>query len=213
MSKFTLIIGNKNISSWSLRGYLALKHAGVDFDEILISLRPRLDREKLDQLTPAGKVPTLVHDDAHIWDSFAIFEYMNDLFPKKLFWPSDLTMRAHARSVSAEMHSGFFALRSTMPMACHSTFKRPSINDELKKDIDRVIQLWTECRENNADKGPFLYGEYSVADMMFAPVVFRFNSYQVELPQILVEYSQSIIQHPDVQDWLVDADPNDQAER
>lgn len=212
MSEFTLIIGNKNNSTWSLRGYLALKHAGVDFDEILVSLRPRLDREKLDRLTPAGKVPTLVHGDDHIWDSLAICEYMSDLYPENSFWPSDLTSRAHARSISAEMHSGFGALRSAMPMACHSKFETLDIGGELKKNVDRIIKLWTECRENNADKGPFLYGQYSIADMMFAPVVFRFNSYQIELPEILVEYCQNIIQHPDVKDWLAGADPDDAAE-
>jgi len=212
VSEFTLIIGNKNNSTWSLRGYLPLKHAGVDFDEILVSLRPRLDREKLDKLTPAGKVPTLVHNGAHIWDSLAICEYMNDLYPEKLFWPDDIANRAHARSISAEMHSGFAALRNAMPMACLSKFERPNISGELKKDIDRIIQLWTECREKNADKGSFLYGEYSIADMMFAPVVFRFNSYQVELPQLLIDYCQTIIQHPDVQDWLSGADPADSAE-
>lgn len=211
MSDFTLIIGNKNISSWSLRGYLVLKHAGVEFDEVLISLRPKQDREMLNRLTPAGKVPAVKHGDNYIWDSLAIAEYFNDLFPDMNFWPEHIESRAHARSVSAEMHSGFMTLRSLMPMACHNEFEKPDMTGALKQDIDRVIALWSECRKKYADQGSFLFGQYSIADMMFAPVVFRFNSYQIELPQILNDYCQSIIQHPDVQDWLADADPNDMA--
>ena len=141
MSEFTLIIGNKNNSTWSLRGYLALKHANVNFEEVVVSLRPRLDREKLDRLTPAGKVPTLKHGDNYIWDSLAICEYMSDLYPEKSFWPKNVKVRAHARSVSAEMHSGFEALRSAMPMACHSIFERPELSGDLKKDIERVF-IW-----------------------------------------------------------------------
>lgn len=209
MSAFTLIIGSKNISSWSLRGYLALKHAGVDFDEILISLRPRLDREKLDKLTPAGKVPTLLHGEHYIWDSLAISEYLNDLYPKKLYWPADIDMRAHARSISAEMHSGFPALRAEMPMACHSTFERHEISGDLKKDIDRIIELWTDCLEKY--NGPYLFGNYSIADMMFAPIVFRFKSYQTELSPAIQQYCQTMTGHPDMKSWLLDADPDDQA--
>lgn len=212
MSEFTLIIGNKNNSTWSLRGYLALKHANVNFEEIMVSLRPRLDREKLDRLTPAGKVPTLKHGDDYIWDSMAICEYMSDLYPEKSFWPKNVKVRAHARSVSAEMHSGFVALRSAMPMACHSTFECPKLSGDLKNDIDRVINIWSECREKYADSGPYLFGDYSIADMMYAPVVFRFNSYQIKLPSTLTKYCQTIIGHPDVKDWLADADPNDPAE-
>ena len=212
MVEFTLITGSKNISSWSLRGFLALKHAGADFDEIMIALRPKLDRDKLDRLTPAGKVPTLKHGDDYIWDSLAIAEYMNDLYPQKLFWPEDIKIRAHARSVSSEMHSGFAALRNAMPMACHSVFECPEITGELKKDIDRVIDIWSECRSKYAIDGPYLFGKYSIADMMLAPVVFRFNSYQVDLSPELKEYCQLIINHPDVKSWLEDADPNDTAE-
>lgn len=212
MSEFTLIMGNKNISSWSLRGYLVLKHAGVDFDEIMISLRPKLDREKLDRLTPAGKVPTVRHGDQYIWDSLAIGEYFNDLIPKVSFWPEDINARAHARCVTAEMHSGFVALRSAMPMACHSIFDRPDISGDLKNDIDRIIDIWSECRAQYAGLGPYLFGQYSIADMMYSPIVFRFKSYQVELPDILQEYCQTMTDHPHMQQWLADADPSDAAE-
>ncbi len=211
MSKFTLIIGNKNISSWSLRGYLAIKQAGVDFDEILIPLRPQMDREKLDALTPAGKVPTIKHNGKYIWDSLAIGEYFNELFPEKLFWPADLEIRAHARCVAAEMHSGFAALRSMMPMAIHSKFDCPEITGDLQKDIERIKQIWTECREQYSDKGPYLFGSYCIADMMYAPVVFRFLSYGVDLPKPLAEYCQVITEHPDMKQWINDADPNDLA--
>lgn len=211
MAEFTLIIGNKNISSWSLRGYLALKHADVNFDEIMISLRPRLDREKMDRLTPAGKVPTLKHGDDYVWDSLAICEYMNDLYPEKSYWPKNIKARAHARAISSELHSGFVTLRSEMPMACHSIFECPELSGDLKKDIDRVVDLLKECREKYGDAGPYLFGEYSIADMMYAPVIFRFNSYQVELPEVLSKYCQTVINHPDVKDWLLDANPADSA--
>ncbi|MEZ5757939.1 MAG: glutathione S-transferase family protein [Emcibacteraceae bacterium] len=212
MGNFTLIIGNKNNSTWSLRGYLALKHAGVEFDEIMIALRPKLDREKLDKLTPAGKVPTLIDGKEYIWDSLAIAEYMNDLYPEKSFWPKDIKTRAHARSVSAEMHSGFVALRKNMPMACHSIFECPEISGDLKRDIDRVKKIWSDCLAKYSKDGPYLFGKYSIADMMFAPVVFRFRSYQVELPKALQNYCQLMVNHPDIKSWLDDADPNDSAE-
>jgi glutathione S-transferase len=209
MSKFTLILGNKNNSSWSLRGFLALKHAGVEFDEILVALRPRLDRKKLDELTPAGKVPTVKHNDNYIWDSLAICEYFADLYPEKNFWPKDIEIRAHARSVSAEMHSGFAALRNAMPMAIHSTFDCPDISGPLKEDVDRIIEIWSDCLGKYG--GPFLFGAYSIADMIYAPVVFRFKSYQVELPSKLRDYCDKIANHSDVTDWMDDADPNDPA--
>lgn len=211
MPDFTLIIGNKNISSWSLRGYLVLKHAGVDFEEILISLRPEQDRETLNNLTPAGKVPTVKHGNHYIWDSMAIAEYFNELYPDAKFWPADINARAHARSVSAEMHSGFAQLRRSMPMGCHNIFDKPEMTDDLKADIERVIDIWCEAREKYADGGPYLFGEYSFADMMFAPVVFRFKGYQIELPEILNEYCDTIINHPDIKSWLLDADPDDKA--
>lgn len=212
MSEFTLIIGNKNNSTWSLRGYLALKHAGVEFDEILVALRPYLDREKLDELTPAGKVPTVKHGDNYIWDSLAICEYFADLYPEKKFWPEDINVRAHARCVTSEMHSGFSALRNAMPMAIHSTFECPEISGELQSDIERIIDIWSECLDKYSSNGPYLFGQYSIADMMFSPVVFRFRSYQVDLPQRLVEYCDAVINHPDVKAWVDDADPDDPAE-
>ena len=209
--KYTLIIGNKNISSWSLRGYLAIKHAGIEFDEIIISLRPELNREKLDALTPAGKVPAVKCGENYVWDSLAICEYFNDLCPEISYWPNDLEMRAHARCVAAEMHSGFVALRSTMPMGIHSTFDTPEIEGALKSDIDRVKNIWSDCLTKYADGGPYLFGTYSVADMMYAPVVFRFLSYGVELDPIHEAYCEAIKNHPHVKEWMDDSDPNDQA--
>lgn len=210
MSEFTLIIGNKNNSTWSLRGYLALKHAGVDFNEVLVALRPYLDRARLDELTPAGKVPTVKHGENYIWDSLAICEYFADLYPEKGFWPADIDVRAHARSVSAEMHSGFSALRNAMPMAIHSRFDRPEIKGDLKADIERIIDIWSECLDKY--EGPYLFGDYSIADMMYSPVVFRFRSYQVELPEKLQKYCETVVRHQDVKDWMDDADAKDPAE-
>ncbi|MBT5187993.1 MAG: glutathione S-transferase family protein [Kordiimonadaceae bacterium] len=212
MSKVTLFIGNKNVSSWSLRGYLAVKHAGVEFEEVLIALRPTVDRAKLDELTPTGKVPTVMHGGQYVWDSLAICEYFNDLNPAISYWPENINVRAHARCVAAEMHSGFVALRAQMPMACHSIFDCPKISGDLKKDIDRIIEIWTDCREKYKSHGPYLFGRYSIADMMFAPIVMRFKSYQVPLSNQLQEYCNAIYNHPDVKEWVDDADPNDAAE-
>ena len=209
MSDFTLIIGNKNVSSWSLRGWLVLKHSGVDFEEILIQLRPTWDQEKLNALTPAGKVPVVKTGDQYIWDSLAIAEYFNDLCPEKLFWPADIKSRAHARSISAEMHSGFVPLRSVMPMDCLNSYDIPEMTPELSKDIDRVKKLWTDCRMQYEHQGSFLFGEYSIADMMYAPVVFRLKAYQIELPELLQEYCDALINHPDIQEWLADCDAAD----
>jgi glutathione S-transferase len=210
MSEFTLIIGNKNVSSWSLRGWLALKHAQIEFEEILINLRPAYNYEKLLALTPAGKVPAVkISDEDFIWDSLAIVEYFNDLYPEKEFWPKDIKERAHARSISAEMHSGFQALRSIMPMDCLNTYDKPEMTAELKKDIERVITIWSDCRKQYTAKGPFLFGKYSAADMMYAPVVFRLKGYQIDLPDIIDEYCNTVIAHPDVQEWLIECDAND----
>ena len=210
MSNFTLIIGNKNVSSWSLRGWLAIKHANVDFNEILINLRPECEYDKLNALSPAGKVPTLkIGEDQFVWDSLAIAEFFNDISQDTSYWPTDIEERAHARSVSAEMHSGFVALRSIMPMDCLNKYDRPEMTSDLKKDIDRVVEIWSECRNKYAAKGSFLFGEYSIADMMYAPVVFRFKGYGIELPDVIETYCSAIISHPDVQDWLEECDPND----
>lgn len=207
MSKFTLIIGNKNISSWSLRGYLMMKHGAVDFEEILIALRPHKDRQSLIHHTPAGKVPTLKHDDKFIWDSLAIGEYLNDLYPEKLYWPDNIDARAHARCVSAEMHSGFAALRNLMPMACHSIFDEPQMSDQLKVDIDRIIEIWQQCFDQYG--GPYLFGGYCIADMMFAPVVSRFITFQIDLPDKLKAYCAHMMKHPHMMDWMGDCDITD----
>lgn len=210
MSNFTLIIGNKNVSSWSLRGWLAIKRANVDFKEILINLRPECEYEKLNALTPAGKVPTLqIGENQYVWDSLAIAEYFNDFCPDINYWPTDINERAHARSISSEMHSGFVTLRSIMPMDCLNKYDSPEMSSDLKKDIDRVIQIWTDCRNQYAAKGPFLFGEYSIADMMFAPVVFRFKGYGIELPDVIETYCFAVTSHPDIQEWLEECDPND----
>jgi glutathione S-transferase len=202
MSNFTLILGNKNVSSWSLRGWLVLKHAGVDFEEVMINLRPTWDQEKLDRLTPASKVPVVKHGDQFIWDSLAIAEYFNDLYPRKSFWPDNIKTRAHARCISAEMHSGFVPLRSVMPMDCLNTYDTPEMTADLKKDIERINELWIECRDKYAEKGPYLFGAYSIADMMYAPVVFRLKAYQIKLPEMVQNYCEAVIDHPHIQEWL-----------
>ncbi len=197
----TLIIGNKNYSSWSLRPWLILKEAEIEFDEILIKLFTDGYEEKLGEYSPTKRVPVLRSAKHVIWDSLSIAEYLNESYPEKQLWPQDPDKRILARTISCEMHSGFFALREKMPMNCRATNRVVSMDDHLQTDIDRVIQIWTECRNQNASHGPWLFGEFSIADAMYAPVAFRFASYQVILSGAAKEYCDFMLSRPAMLQW------------
>ncbi|MGL5806883.1 MAG: glutathione S-transferase family protein [Xenococcaceae cyanobacterium] len=202
MTELTLIIGNKNYSSWSLRPWIAMKQFGLDFDEIRIFLYNPEASTQIKKYSPAGKVPILIHNNVTIWDSLSILEYLAEEFSELNWWPKDKIARATARSISAEMHSGFLPLRHNMPMNCRAKFPGIDIKPEVKKDIDRITNIWQECREKYRSQGDLLFGKFSIADAMYAPVVLRFVSYGVPLNSICQQYLDSILELPALQEWI-----------
>lgn len=201
----TLVIGNKAYSSWSLRPWLALRHAGADFAEVVVPLRQPDTKATLLSFAPSGKAPSLRHGDLVIWDSLAICEYVNELYPDAALWPSDPGVRAVARSVSAEMHSGFPDLRKNLFMDVRSRYDRPDRVAAAQADIDRVLALWTDCRARFGAGGPFLFGAFSIADAMFAPVASRLRTWNVTVDPVAAAYIEAIHALPAMQDWLTAA--------
>jgi len=205
MSSLTLVIGNKNYSSWSLRPWLILKIAGIPFEEILIPLYQRDSKVNILVHSPAGRVPVLKSDETAIWDSLAIAEYLAGSFPDAGLWPSNVEARARARSVSAEMHSGFAALRDHMPMDLRNQSPGDGMGPGVADDIGRIIDIWTDCRHQFGGGGDFLFGRFSIADAMFAPVVGRFRTYGVDLPDVCQAYSDTIWSLPEMAEWVAAA--------
>ena len=200
MADFTLVVGNQNYSSWSLRPYLALEHVGVPFDLVVVPLRHNDTRERILRYSPAGRVPVLRHGDLTVWDSLAICEYLAELFPAAGLWPADSAARAVARSISAEMHSGFTALRSTMPMNIRAE-RRKDIPEDVAADIARIRELWRDTRARFGEGGKFLFGAFTIADAMYAPVVTRFRTYGVTLEGEEVAYAQAVWDLPAMRKW------------
>ncbi|HSN52003.1 MAG TPA: glutathione S-transferase family protein [Woeseiaceae bacterium] len=198
-----LIIGNKNYSSWSLRAWFLLREADIDFDEHRIPLDTEDTARQIAEFSPAGKVPALLLDDIAVWDSLAIAETVAERWPGKKLWPEDATARAHARSISAEMHAGFGELRSRMPMNCRAMGRRVSLPDALARDIDRVFDIWSDCSRRYGDTGPWLFGEFSIADAMYAPVVLRFRTYGINLPESARRFADRVLQSEAMQAWLL----------
>lgn len=198
----TLIMGNKAYSSWSLRPWLALRHAGADFAEVVVPLRQPETKTTLLSYAPSGKAPSLRHGDLVVWDSLAICEYVNELFPAAQLWPADASVRAVARAVSAEMHSGFPDLRKNLFMDVRSRFERPDRVAAAQADIDRVLEIWTDCRARFGAAGPFLFGAFSIADAMFAPVATRLRTWNVPLDPVSAAYVETIHTMPAMVDWV-----------
>ncbi|EAW35559.1 glutathione S-transferase family protein [Lyngbya sp. PCC 8106] len=201
MSKLTLVIGNKNYSSWSLRAWLTMKQAGLEFAEIRIPLSTPTFYQQVRQYSPSGQVPVLLDDDLTIWESLAICEYIADNFAPDL-WPKDRKAKAIARSVSHEMHANFFNLRSQMPMDCRGRFPGEGMKPDVQADIDRVSTIWRECRQKYGENGDLLFGEFSIADAMFAPVVSRFITYGVKLGSVEQAYMDAIWSLPAINTWI-----------
>jgi glutathione S-transferase len=201
MNQLTLVIGNKNYSSWSLRPWLAMKKIRLDFTEVRIPLYTPESRQQLLQYSPVGKVPVLHHGEVTVWESLAICEYIAENFEPNL-WPQDKIARAIARSVSNEMHAGFFSLRHQMPMNCRASLPGKGMTPEVKADIERIKTIWRDCRHNFGRKGNFLFGHFTIADAMFAPVVARFVTYEVSLEGVEKAYADFIWQLPEMQLWL-----------
>ncbi len=201
MSAFTLIIGNKNYSSWSLRAWLWMKHLGIEFDEVVIPLYSDDTDAQLGVYFSGCKVPVLIHDGLEIWDSLAICEYLAELYPQKGLL-SDARQRGVMRSLSAEMHSSFVGLRSELPMNCRRQPGSLILSDVCLADIDRIRALWQHAAEFSDDKGDFLFGSFSMADAMFAPVVLRFHRYNIALTGRSQSYMNAMLKHPAMQEWV-----------
>lgn len=193
-----LVIGNKNYSSWSLRPWLAMKVLGIPFQELRIPLYGPGSKDKILAHSPAGKVPVLVDGETHVWDSLAILEYLAERHPG--VWPGDAAQRARARSISAEMHSGFPGLRNHMSMNIRRRHPGKGRTPEVLAEIGRIVEIWSECR------GPFLFGAFCAADAMYAPVVLRFRTYEVQLAAVCRAYADAVLALPALQEWMRDAE-------
>jgi glutathione S-transferase len=214
-SNYTLVIGDKNFSSWSLRPWIALKYFGIPFAEERVRLRQPESKAEILRHSPSGKVPALKDGTRVVWDSLAILEHLAETHPEKSFWPKDDNARAEARSVSAEMHSGFATLRNEMSMELLARLPSPPIGEALEADIRRVVAIWRECRAYGAG-GPFLFGAFSNADAMFAPVATRFRTYGVDLSKFgddrkAQAYTDAILALPVMAEWTRGAEAETKA--
>lgn len=202
----TLYIGNKNYSSWSFRPWLAMKAANIAFREVLIPIYADADdKQRILDVSPAGKVPVLTDGDVTVWDSIAIVEYLAEKFPGAGLWPKDTAARAHARAISAEMHGGFGALRRECGMNIHRPIRPKALSDEARENIARVQEIWTGCRARYGQAGPFLFGAFTAADAMYAPVVHRFRTYAIEVSQPVRAYMETMLAHPAFAEWTAQA--------
>jgi glutathione S-transferase len=200
-----LVIGNRNYSSWSLRPWLALRKSGVVFDTEMVPLDTPEFEQRIAALSPSRRVPALWHQGQCTWDSLAICETVNELWAGLALWPEDPQARALGRSMAAEMHSGFAVLRNEMPMNIRAHGRAVADSDALQADIERVQDLWCQARERFAHEGPWLLGQYSLADAMYAPVVLRFRTYQVPGPEPVRVYCQQVLSDPDLHEWMREA--------
>ena len=202
----TLVIGNKNYSSWSLRPWIAMKVAGIAFAEELVPLYEPGSREKVMRFSPTGKVPCLVDGDVTVWESLAILDYLAHRFPETKLWPQELPALAYARSISAEMHSGFMDLRREFPMDIGADMPMPTPSAGAAGDIERVQQIWRDARSRFGAAGPFLFGRFTNADAMYAPVVTRFRTYNVPVDPVSATYMDAILALPSMTAWYRAAD-------
>jgi glutathione S-transferase len=196
-----LILGNKNYSSWSMRPWLAMRVAGLRFEEEVISLNAPDFKVRLLEVSGTGKVPTLVDDEVRVWESLAILEYIADKFPAAALWPADAKARAHARAISHEMHAGFLPLRRACPMNLWRPVKKLALTDEVAANVRRIDAMWTDCRARFGSQGPFLFGHFTAADAMYAPVVSRFHTYAVEVGAASRAYMEAVMALPAWHEW------------
>jgi glutathione S-transferase len=205
MAGLFLLIGNKKYSSWSLRPWIVMKQAGLKFDEQFVALQQPNTKANILKYSPSGKVPFLRHGKIEVWESLAICEYLNEAFPKAGLWPRDKAARAQARAVSNEMHGGFADLRRYLPMDVSRRIDEPSRAQAVKGEIDRIAALWAQCRRRYGKDGAFLFGKFSIADGMFAPVVTRFSTYGVKLPPVAAAYVKTMVALPAMKEWIAAA--------
>jgi glutathione S-transferase len=205
MAALTLYIGNKNYSSWSLRAWLTARAGGIDFDETLIPLYGPASRAAIFAHSPSGKVPALRHGAVSVWESLAVCEYLAETFPEARLWPTDPAVRAAARAVATEMHGGFTALRRHLPMNLRRPPAPRDLPAEVQADIDRVTAIWRDSRSRFGVGGEFLFGRFSIADAMYAPVITRFRSYCVPLDAVNNAYADAILALPAMREWTAAA--------
>jgi len=202
---YELVIGNKNYSSWSLRASLHLRESGIDFSETRVPLFQDDWSERLRRFSPAGRVPVLIDGELHIWDTMAIFEHLAETNGDAIGWPTDPRARPRARSISAEMHSGFLAVREWLPqnLRAHTPIDPATFSDDLEAQIARIEEIWTTCYEDSG--GPWLFGDFSIADVMYAPVALRFVTYGVSVTPQARRFVDAVQSLPSVQEWIADA--------
>jgi glutathione S-transferase len=200
-----LVIGNRAYSSWSMRGWLAVRQSGLEYEELVV---PLYDQEwertrEGDEFAPSsGKVPVLWDGDCVVWDSLAIIEHCADLTSRDLYWPEDMAARGMARSMAAEMHSSFSNLRRDLPMNCRRIIDGVTLSDPVRAEIDRILTLWAQARARFGGFGEYLFGDWGAVDIMYAPVVTRFVTYKVPVPPFAAAYMDAVLQHPHVVDWI-----------
>lgn len=201
----TLVIGNKCHSSWSLRPWLLMRQFDLPFEEVLIPFTDPIDspewKGQVARYSPAGKVPALVDGEIRVWDTLSIIEYLAETHPGLAVWPRDRAARAMARSIAAEMHSGFSALRGACPMNLGKRFPARDRGPAVAKDVARIAALWTQARERFGAGGPFLFGAFSAADAMYAPVATRFQTYSIDVPPLCRDVMTAVFDTPAFQDW------------
>jgi glutathione S-transferase len=206
MADFTLVIGNKNYSSWSLRGWLVARIAGIEFEEIVVPLDLPETQPTIRKHSPSGRVPVLLHRGLAVWESLAIAEYLNELKPEAGLWPSALAARTHARAISTEMHAGFAELRNNMPMNIRASYPGKGLTPAVRADITRITSMWRDCRKRFVGAAPkddgFLFGTFSAADAMYAPVVTRLRTYGVTVDSDSDAYCKAVLGHPAMKEWI-----------
>lgn len=202
MAELTLIIGNKNYSSWSLRPWVFMRHHQIAFEEKRVALFTDTTADELSEYGSDDKVPILKDGDLIVWDSLSILEYISEKYPDSHGWPRDAGSRAVARSISAEMHSSFANVRHELPMNCRKKFANIQLSPKAEREIDRIKTLWRKCRTEFGKEGEWLFGQYSIADAMFAPVALRFEGYSIPLEGVENAYVQSVLQHPAIIEWI-----------
>lgn len=211
MEPLHLYVGNRNYSSWSFRPWLAMRHAGITFDVTVIPLAfdgtsgPGERNAEIRKISPSGRVPVLTHGKIVVWESLAILEYVNDVFPECRLWPDYIGERGMARAVSHEMHAGFAALRAEAPMNMRRTPSRIDLSEAARRDVARIEELWLDCRGRYGDTGPFLFGDFSIADAMYAPVVNRFHVYEIPVTPISRAYMDTVRALPAWNEWEAQA--------
>jgi glutathione S-transferase len=205
--KLALVIANKNYSSWSMRPWVLLRQAGIEFEEIQLKFDDSVRVVGIERYSPTGKVPVLLVDGQPVWDTLAIAETVAELFPDKHLWPRDPVARRLARSACAEMHSGFQNLRGRMPMNIRASLPGAGMNADVQRDVDRIVALWRECRQQSGTGtgAALLFGDFSIADAFFAPVAMRFATHAVALPADAAAYAAALRALPAVQEWMAGA--------